>query len=189
MGALERAQKEGFSNLVVDAAYRKNGTHNDNTVVTSALNLTPDQKEALNEYNNNQQIIERILCRFDSRDSQVTPWDSDWAGGTEGSDFRIAKEYAMNPRDINLAKEIANEVFPLERAVTPFSEYKLRLGISIMIEEKIQPKTADAVRKWVNAGNKLKVGGVGRRSFRRRPRWTSCSKICQTSWRRLWPRK
>jgi len=89
----------------------------------------------------------------------VTPWDSDWAGGTEGSDFRIAKEYAMNPRDINLAKEIANEVFPLERAVTPFSEYKLRLGISIMIEEKIQPKTADAVRKWVNAGNKLKVGG------------------------------
>ena len=26
-------------------------------------------------------------------------------------------------------EEIANEVFPLERAVTPFSEYKLRLGI------------------------------------------------------------
>lgn len=113
----------------------------------------------MSQYNHDQQLIERILCRFDSRDSQVTPWDSDWAGGTEGSDFRIAKEYSMNPRDINLAKEIASEVFPLERAVTPFSEYKLRLGIAIMIEEKLQPKTPEAVRKWVQDGNKLKVGG------------------------------
>ena len=29
-----------------------------------------------------------------------------------------------------ISEEIANEVFPLERAVTPFSEYKLRLGIA-----------------------------------------------------------
>ena len=28
--------------------------------------------------------------------------------------------------------------------MTPFSEYKLRLGIAIMIEEGIQPKSADA---------------------------------------------
>ena len=65
---------------------------------------------------------------------------------------------------------MASEVFPLERAVTPFSEYKLRLGIArllkgasmceltvmvlplhharhaqaIMIEPGIEPKTADA---------------------------------------------
>ena len=89
----------------------------------------------------------------------MTPWDSDWAGGTEGSDLRIAKEYGVNPRKINLAKEIANEVFPLERAVTPFSEYKLRLGIGIMIEPKIEPKSVEAVRNWVNKGGKLKVGG------------------------------
>merc|ERR1712151_1478712 len=88
--ALRLAQKNGFSNLVIDAAYRKNGTHNDNTIVTSALSMTPEQKEALIEYNYNQQAIEEVLCRFDSRTSQMTPWDSDWAGGTEGSDIRIA---------------------------------------------------------------------------------------------------
>merc|ERR1712048_1263194 len=46
-----------------------------------------------------------------------------------------------------------------ERAVTPFSEYKLRIGIGIMIEDGIQPKTAEKVREWVNKGGKLKVGG------------------------------
>jgi biotin carboxylase/biotin carboxyl carrier protein len=153
------AQAAGFSNLVVDAAYRKNGTHNDNTIVLESLKLSEEQREAVLEYNHNQQIIENVLSRFDSRTSQMTPWDSDWAGGTEGSDLRIAKEYGVNPRKINLAKEIANEVFPLERAVTPFSEYKLRLGIGIMIEPRIEPKSVEAVRNWVNKGGKLKVGG------------------------------
>merc|ERR1719454_2709533 len=156
---LRTAQKEGFSTLVIDAAYRKNGTHNDNTILTSALTLTPEQKAALIEYNHNQQDLEAILCRFDSRNSQMTPWDSDWAGGTEGSDIRIAKEFNLNVRLINDAKEVANEVWPLERAVTPFSEYKLRLGIGLMIEDQIQPKSAEKVRDWVNKGGKLKVGG------------------------------
>merc|ERR1719373_939589 len=127
--------------------------------MTSALKLTGEQQEALIEYGHVQQQIEQVITRFDSRISQLTPWDSDWAGGTEGSDIRIAKEYGLDPRKINNAKEVANEVFPLERAVTPFSEYKLRLGIAIMIETGIEPKTADAVRKWVNGGGKLKVGG------------------------------
>jgi len=35
----------------------------------------------------------------------------------------------------------------------------LRLGIAIMIEDGIEPKNADTVRKWVNGGGKLKVGG------------------------------
>merc|ERR1719482_458057 len=121
--------------------------------------MTPEQKDAMVEYNYNQQQIEQILTRFDSRNSQMTPWDSDWAGGTEGSDIRIAKEYDINPRSINQAKEIATEVFPLERAVTPFSEYKLRLGIGIMIEPLIEPKSVTAVKNWVNKGGKLKVGG------------------------------
>jgi len=155
----KKAQAEGFNTLVIDSAYRKNGTHNDNTVATAALRLSAEQQEALIEYNYNQQAIEEILCRFDSRTSQMTPWDSDWAGGTEGSDIRIAKEFNLDVRKINHAKEVANEVFPLERAVTPFSEYKLRLGIAIMIEAGIEPKTADAVRAWVNGGGKLKVGG------------------------------
>ena len=88
----------------------------------------------------------------------MTPWNSDWAGGTEGSDLRIAKEYDLDPRLLNHAKEVASAVFPLERAVTPFSEYKLRLGIAIMIEEQLQPKTVEAVREWVAGGGKLKVG-------------------------------
>merc|ERR1712224_736674 len=92
------AQAEGFSNLVIDAAYRKNGTHNDNTVLLAALRLTAEQREALVEYNHNQQQIENLLCRFNSRNSQMTPWDSDWAGGTEGSDIRIAKEFALDVR-------------------------------------------------------------------------------------------
>merc|ERR1712070_345140 len=154
-----KAQAEGYNYLVVDAAYRKNGTHNDNTIVTDALSFTQEQKEALIEYGHIQQQIEQVLCRFDSRNSQMTPWDSDWAGGTEGSDIRIAKEYNIDPRKINHAKEVATEVFPLERAVTPFSEYKLRIGIAIMIEPSIEPKTADKVREWVNKGGKLKVGG------------------------------
>eukprot|EP00931_Biecheleriopsis_adriatica_P083062 TRINITY_DN5657_c0_g1_i3.p1 TRINITY_DN5657_c0_g1~~TRINITY_DN5657_c0_g1_i3.p1 ORF type:complete len:1302 (+),score=355.00 TRINITY_DN5657_c0_g1_i3:71-3976(+) len=154
-----KAQAEGFNTLVIDSAYRKNGTHNDNTVLTSALNLDAEQRDAMAEYNHNQQILEGILCRFDSRNSQMTPWDSDWAGGTEGSDIRIAKEYGLDVRKINGAKEIASEVFPLERAVTPFSEYKLRLGIAIMIEPGIEPKSVEAVKKWVNGGGKLKVGG------------------------------
>jgi len=157
--ALRLAQKDGFSNLVIDAAYRKNGTHNDNTVVTDALTLTTAEQEALVEYNHLQQQIEQAICRFDSRNSQMTPWDSDWAGGTEGSDIRIAKEFNINPRLINHAKEVATEVFPLERAVTPFSEYKMRLGLGIMIEDGIQPKSAEKVREWVNKGGKLKVGG------------------------------
>merc|ERR1719512_207427 len=156
---LRMAQAEGFNTLIIDAGYRKNGTHNDNTVLLSALNLTPEQEACLIEYNYNQQSIERVLSRFDSRTSQMTPWDSDWAGGTEGSDIRIAKEFGLDVRKINHAKEVANEVFPLERAVTPFSEYKLRLGIALMIEPGIEPKTADAVRAWVNGGGKLKVGG------------------------------
>jgi biotin carboxyl carrier protein len=143
----------------VDAAYRKNGTHNDNTVVTDALTLTDAQKDALAEWGHIQQQIEMVLTRFDSRVSQMTPWDSDWAGGTEGSDLRIAKEYDINPRLLSPAKEVATEVFPLERAVTPFSEYKLRLGIGILLEEGIQPKTAEKVREWVNKGGKLRVGG------------------------------
>jgi biotin carboxyl carrier protein len=145
--------------MVIDAGYRKNGTHNDNTVMVEALKLTTEQRDALLEYNHNQQQIEKLLCRFDSRNSQMTPWDSDWAGGTEGSDIRICKEYDINPRLINNAKEVATEVFPLERAVTPFSEYKLRIGIGIMVEEAIQPKTAEKVREFVNKGGKLKVGG------------------------------
>jgi biotin carboxyl carrier protein len=156
---LRTAQKNDYNFLVIDAAYRKNGTHNDNTVVTDALNLTSAQQDALIEYGHVQQQIEQVITRFDSRNSQMTPWDSDWAGGTEGSDIRIAKEYNINPRLINKAKMVASEVFPLERAVTPFSEYKLRLGIGIMIEDGIQPKTADAVRKWVEDGGKIKVGG------------------------------
>merc|ERR1712176_768404 len=32
-------------------------------------------------------------------------------------------------------------------------------GIGIMIEDGIQPKSADAVRAWVEGGGKLKVGG------------------------------
>merc|ERR1719446_7266 len=157
--ALRLAQKDGYSNLVIDAAYCKNGTHNDNTIVTDALSLTKEQNEALVEYGHVQQQIEQVICRFDSRNSQMTPWNSDWAGGTEGSDIRICKEFDINPRLINHAKEVATEVFPLERAVTPFSEYKLRLGIGIMIENGIEPKSADTVRAWVNGGGKLKVGG------------------------------
>jgi biotin carboxyl carrier protein len=65
----------------------------------------------------------------------------------------------LAPRQINAAKGVASEVFPLERAVTPFSEYKLRLGIAIMIEDAIQPKTVEAVRAYVKGGGKLKVGG------------------------------
>merc|ERR1712014_522421 len=113
------------------------------TIVTDALNLTQEQSEALIEYGHIQQQIEQVIPRFDSRISQMTPWDSDWAGGTEGSDIRIAKEYSIDPRKINHAKEVATEVFPLERAVTPFSEYKLRLGIAIMIEPGIEPKTPE----------------------------------------------
>eukprot|EP00656_Telonema_subtile_P055789 TRINITY_DN8744_c0_g1_i2.p1 TRINITY_DN8744_c0_g1~~TRINITY_DN8744_c0_g1_i2.p1 ORF type:complete len:410 (-),score=152.19 TRINITY_DN8744_c0_g1_i2:121-1350(-) len=154
-----RAQAQGYNYLVYDGAYRKNGTHNDNTLLAAGLNLSSEQHDALNEYNHKQQQIESILCRFDSKTSQMTPWDSDWAGGTEGSDLRIAKEYDLNPRDINSAKEVASAVFPLERAVTPFSEYKLRLGLAIFIENQIQPKTPEAVREWVANGGKLKVGG------------------------------
>ena len=121
-----KAQSENFPYLVVDAGYRKNCTHNDNTILP--LKLDPDQQAAMYEYNANQIVIERVLARFDSRDSQMTPWNSDWAGGTEGSDLRIAKDYGLHPSQINHAKELASEVFPLERAVTPFSEYKLRLG-------------------------------------------------------------
>ena len=38
----------------------------------------------------------------------MTPWDSDWAGGTEGSDIRIAKEYSLDVRKINDAKALQN---------------------------------------------------------------------------------
>jgi len=90
----------------------------------------------------------------------MTPWDSDWAGGTEGSDLRIAKEYNLDVRKLNQAKELASKVFPLERAVTPFSEYKLRLGIAIMIEDEIEPKTEERVKEHIQKGGKLKVGGA-----------------------------
>merc|ERR1711959_124595 len=110
---LRMAQKAGFPYLVIDAAYRKNGTHNDNTIVQSALNLSPEQQDALGQYNHVQQQIEKVLIRFDGRTSQMTP----------------------------------------------FSEYKLRLGIAILIEPGIEPKTAEKVRAWVNGGGKLKVGG------------------------------
>merc|ERR1719387_1368294 len=97
-GVLRKAQSEGYNYLVVDAAYRKNGTHNDNTIVADALHLSKEQSEALIEYGHIQQQIEQVITRFDSRTSQMTPWDSDWAGGTEGSDIRIAKEFALDVR-------------------------------------------------------------------------------------------
>ena len=157
--ALRLAQEAGFRTMVIDAASRKNGTHNDNTVLSAALTLCAAEQEALVEYNHLQQCLEQTMGRFDSRNSQMTPWDSEWAGGTEGSDIRIAKEFGIDPRLINHAKEVATQVFPLERAVTPFSEYKLRLGLGIMIEAGIEPKTAAKVRAWVNGGGKLKIGG------------------------------
>ena len=58
---LGKAQAAGFSNLVVDAAYRKNGTHNDNTIQLEQLKLSEEQREAVLEYNHNQQIIENVL--------------------------------------------------------------------------------------------------------------------------------
>ncbi|CAD7974594.1 unnamed protein product [Amoebophrya sp. A120] len=156
---LKLAQSKKYRYLVVDCGYRKNGTHNDNTVVCAALSLTEEQKQALQQYNENQQLIEKVLTRFDSRESQMTPWDSEWAGGTEGSDLRIAKEYGLSPLQIENAKNVASDVFPLERAVTPFSEYKLRLGIAIMIEEAIFPKDTQSVYSFLKTGGKLKVGG------------------------------
>ena len=89
----------------------------------------------------------------------MTPWDSDWAGGTEGSDIRIAKEYGLTLSQIEQAKKIATAVFQIERAVTPFSEYKLRLGIAIMIETEISQKTTASVIEFINNGGKLTVGG------------------------------
>ena len=100
----------GFPNLVIDGAYRKNFTHNDNTVMLSALKLTYEQREALEEYNHLQQAIEGVLCRFDSRSSQMTPWDSNWSGGTEGADLRIASEYGIDSRNIAHAVAVASEV-------------------------------------------------------------------------------
>merc|ERR1712151_457994 len=119
--------------------------------------------EALIEYGHIQQQIEQVITRFDSRISQMTPWDSDWAGGTEGSDIRIAKEFNINPRHINHAKEVASEVFPLERAVTPFSEYKLRLGIGIMIKttmadpDAAMAVTADSGPRKATPGDKYQL--------------------------------
>ena len=49
-GLSELGQAEGYRNLVIDSAYRKNGTHNDNTVLLSALNFTPEQNDSLDEY-------------------------------------------------------------------------------------------------------------------------------------------
>ena len=156
---LKRGQENGFPYIAVDAAYRKSGTHADNTIVASALNLTPEQLDHLRQGNHEQQLLESITTRFDSKESQMTPWDSDWAGGTEGSDIRIAKEYGLSPDQIETAKAISNEVFKIERAVTPFSEYKLRLGIAIMIEDAISSKSPEAVITYIQNGGKLKVGG------------------------------
>ena len=50
----------------------------------------------------------------------MTPWDSDWAGGTENSDIRIAKEYGLSPDQIETAKAISNEVFKIERSYAVF---------------------------------------------------------------------
>ncbi len=44
MQLLQTAQAHNYNFLVVDAGYRKNWTHNDNTLVCSALKLTADQK-------------------------------------------------------------------------------------------------------------------------------------------------
>jgi len=164
------AQKNGYNYLVVDAGYRKCGTHNDNTIICDALNL--DKQEVIEghlaTYNKNQQLIEKALTRFDSRESLMTPWHSDWAGGTEGSDLRQAKEYGFNAAQINYAKELASELFPLERAVTPFSEYKLRLGLAILNEKGIKGdpelggrQSKKTVVEFLKASkqNKLKVGG------------------------------
>ena len=136
-------QENNFPFIVVDAAYRKSGTHADNTIVTSALNLSHEQQELILEGNRQQQLLESLTTRFDSKESQMTPWDSDWAGGTEGSDIRIAKEYGLTLSQIEQAKKIATAVFQIERAVTPFSEYKLRLGIAI--EPEISQKTTASV--------------------------------------------
>ena len=56
-----------------------------------APELTKKSRETLND----QGLIESVLTRFDARDSQMTPWYSDWAGGTEGSDLRTAKDYNL----------------------------------------------------------------------------------------------
>ena len=41
--------------------------------------------------------------------------------------------------------------------MTPFSEYKLRLGLGILLEPKIDPKTVDTTKEFIRAGGKLKV--------------------------------
>ena len=98
-----------------------------------------------------------VFCLFYWEEGGPPPlsptWNSDWARGTEGSDLQIAKEYNIDPRKINHAKEVASDVLPVERAVTPFSEYKLRLGIAIMIEDAIEPTTVENVKAFVKVGD------------------------------------
>ena len=58
----------------------------------------------------------------------------------------------------------------LERAATPFPEYKLHLGLALTL-----PKTADAVRTWANLEVTFwSVCSVGRRSLHKDSRWTCC---------------
>ena len=80
----------------------------------------------------------QLLCKFDSRVSQVTLWTFDGHRKTKDSDIRINKKVKRNPRVINHTTEEAKEVFHCERAAKLFSEYRLILGLALMVDDGIQ---------------------------------------------------
>lgn len=79
------------------------------------------------------------------------------AGGTISSDFASAKDMGIPQHDVNKAIILAKEVIGLGTPVTPFSEWIKQIGFAIWKNEEIQPKNAEAVTAYIEAGGKLLI--------------------------------
>jgi|GEM_PF-1307056 len=151
-------QKLNFPYLVIDSAPHAT-THNSNNILSSALVMTKEEKEALSRYNQGAIVTKYLASRFlnDRATKHVKDHGSYAAGGATASNLASASELKLPYADIEKAFEIARSLFNFGVPVTPYMEYLKQIGISIFLNKDIQPKTIEATRAFIEKGGKLNL--------------------------------
>ncbi len=153
---LKIAQLNGYPYLVIDTSI-PGTTHNNNLIVTRALQMTSEQRDALMMYNRFSLMVHALNRRFHIQTASFRDPFTPWAGGTDSSDVSSAQKMGIPLDRMEPAKRLAAEVFNIATLVTPHSEWAKWLGFAIETNPQIVPKTREAVEAYIQRGGKLNI--------------------------------